>query len=373
MSTWGVPGLAIGIVKDGEVIYEKAFGVKNLESHEKIDIHTVFQIASLSKTFTATLAGLYEEQNKISFSAPVTKYIPGLLLGSEDQTQKITLKSILSHTTGFPSHAGDPMIEGGQSFDDILKNFASLKILYEPGNVYDYQNVIYSIAGKSIENKIKQPFATLIKDKIFIPLDMQDASVGKDNFLNTTNKASPYVYNIYKREHLPVPYSTKYYVVSPAAGVNASIADMTKWLIFQMGQSEPIMKPETLKMLQSPIVKSPEETQRMKLFPGRVPTTYYGLGWRIYDYAGTKMINHSGMLNGFKSLLAFLPDQNIGMVILGNTTSKALGILRSAFFDEYLNLPKVDWNQYFKVDEEKAALAQAKRMQYRKKRRYKKR
>lgn len=357
MDAWNLPGLAIAIVKDGEIVYIKGHGVKQIGNPDKVNTHTVFQIASLTKTFTSTLVGMMAEQRKLSFNTPISKFKPDLVLGSPEQTQKITLKHVLSHTTGFPGYAGDPSIESGQSYENILDTFTKLKILYEPGMVHDYQNVIYSIAGDALVQTLDKPYEKIVEEYIFEPLQMTDASVGKEQLLATSNRAYPYIYNNYKKQHVEVPYSTKYYTVSPAAGINASISDLAKWLKFQMGDSGFIMSPDTLKKLQSPVAKSPSETWRMRPYTGRVSQTHYGMGWRIYDYAGHTMVNHGGMLNGFKSILAFLPDQNVGIVLLSNSTSKALGILRSTFFDAFLDLPKVDWNDHFADPKDKKKMA----------------
>lgn len=349
METWQQPGLAVAVVSDGEVVFEKGFGVRSLTSQDKITTHTVFQIASLSKTFTATLMGILADQRMISLNDPLRKYLPNLVLGSDEQTQQIKLWHILSHTTGFVGHAGDPKIEGGETYQSVLASFEILKILYAPGLVHDYQNVLYSLVGDVVEKVAKKSFADEMKQLVFIPLGMTDASLGWEDLQNTFDKALPYVYR--NKEQKPVPYSTRYYATLPAAGINASIDDMAKWLLFQMEDNPPLMSQSMLKKLHTQVISSPSENARMRPFRERVSRTWYGLGFRIYDYAGHVMITHGGMLNGFKSMLAYLPEERVGLVMLTNSTSPAIGILRTTFFDSVLGLNPIDWNTQFKEKE----------------------
>ncbi|MBF0105911.1 MAG: beta-lactamase family protein [Deltaproteobacteria bacterium] len=375
-TTWDVPGIAVAVVKDGRTVFIKGYGVRDLATGKKVDSHTVFQLASLSKTFASTLAGVLSDRGRLKWDAPVNRYLPQLLIGSEEQTKQITLRHILSHTTGFPAHAGDPRIEGAEGFDAIIKSFEKLKILYPPGKVFDYQNVIYSLSGSVIEKVLGMSYSEAVQSYLFWPLNMNDASLGFDSLIQTNNRAVPYRY--VNGGHVAVAYSKNYYTVLPAAGVNASIADMAEWIKLHTGSTKPtwdmtgaIIGSATLSMIHKPFVSSPAETHRMRRYTGRVDKTYYGLGWRIYHYGGHNVICHAGMLNGFKSLLSFSPETHTGIVLLSNSTSPVLGIIRSYFFDQLFDLSFVDWNKDFKDSEIKAKAKKASRKAHGKKKKRK--
>ncbi|HLD46035.1 MAG TPA: serine hydrolase domain-containing protein, partial [bacterium] len=338
----------------------KGYGVRDYTSNAKVSKHTVFQLASLSKTFTSVLLGVLIDNKRLSLDDPIVKFLPDLVLGSPEHTKKIKVRHLLNQTTGFPSHSGDVRIEGGESFDQIIKSFSNLKILNGPGQVHSYQNVLYALAGKIIEEVTQMSFAQAVRYYLFTPLQMNDASVGRQAFKLAINRALPFRYIGGTHKQIPVSYD--YYTVAGAAGVNASIADMAQWLNFTAGTiplvplaNMPVISLATLQSLQKPSVSSPAETSRMRPYRERVTRTHYGLGFRISDWAGHRIVYHGGMVDGMKSILAFDPQKKAGIVILVNSNTPALGIIRSYFFDKLYGLNDIDWNQRFKQQELQAA------------------
>lgn len=340
MEAWDVPGLAVAIVEHGKIVYIKGFGIRKQGHREKIDAHTVFQICSVSKTFTAGLLGVLKDQGKIKYDSPIRHYFPSLKFG-----QGTTVRHLLSHTGGWPAHTGDYEVEQGKNQLQLRKKLQDVKLTSQPGKTYAYQNVAYLLLGDIIAHATHLDYANALKTYLFRPLGMKNASVGYAALKKSANRAFPH--SSKGRRYLG-RYTVHYYNVAPAAGINASIEDMAQWLKFCMGDFPKLVHPKTLKELYEPLVKTPHELKRVSPFKLRIKSTSYGLGFRIYDYAGKKMLFHAGLLNGFRSVFAFLPQEDVGIVILTNGGGSAASVLRSQFFDMYLRLPPKDWNSHLK-------------------------
>jgi beta-lactamase class C len=162
---------------------------------------------------------------------------------------------------------------------------------------------------------------------------MTDASLGWDAYMSETNRASPHTVQHYTWK--AIDDKKAYYSVPPSAGVNASISDMAQWLRAQMGGTPDIVSLAILQNIHTPRVRTPGELPRYH-WNGRVRNAYYGMGWRIFDYAGHTMITHSGGIEGYLTQLAFIPDLKIGMVVLMN--SRKIDFLLPTFFDMYLGI-----------------------------------
>jgi beta-lactamase class C len=341
MEAWDIPGLAVAVVAKGHIIYLKGFGIRKLGHPEKVDIHTVFQIASLSKIFTAGLIGILKEKGKIKFASPIYQFLPSLQI---DPT--ITIRHLLSHTGGWPAYTGDFELESGSDVFQLKQRLQDVKLITKPGEVYAYQNVGFSLLGDIVKKVTHLDYAVALKEYLFAPLSMNDASVGFTALKDSPNRAYPHISKD-DSFHLGT-YMTNYYKVSPAGGINASIRDMAQWLKFCMGHSKKLIQYETLNELYQPLVQTPHETKRTRAYSERIKSSAYGMGFRIYDYANRKMLFHGGYLNGFCASLTFLPDQDIGLVVLTNGNSPAQFILRNQFFDMFLKLPHKDWNAHLK-------------------------
>lgn len=333
LEEWDLPGVAAAIVHDDSIVFLKGYGVRRRGQPERIDSHTVFRIASLSKGFASLLTGLLVQQNILHWDDKVIKYLPGLSLKESDNTQNLTIHHILSHTSGLVPHAFDNLIEANVSYMKIIKELKEASVVASVGEQYGYQNVVYSLIGDIIESATGKKYEDLIHERIFEPLGMRDASIGWDPLISEPNRASPHIrrYNHWT----PVQDKKAYYSVLPAAGVNASICDMAQWLRAQMGGMSQVIPPEILTTLQIPVIRTRGEMRRY-YWTGRLRDAHYGLGWRIFDYAGHTMITHSGGIRGYLAQMAFIPEKDIGIVVLYN--SRRIDFLLPTFFDLYLKL-----------------------------------
>ena len=148
----GVPGAAIAIVHDSTIIYLKGFGVRNINTQEPVDAHTVFRLASVSKPVTSVLIGTMMEDGILNWDDPIVKYLPNFELDSATFTNQLTIRHVLSHTTGLPYHTYTNLIEEGTPHDELIAELKNVKLIGEPGKIYSYQNVAYSLLGDVVQS-----------------------------------------------------------------------------------------------------------------------------------------------------------------------------------------------------------------------------
>jgi beta-lactamase class C len=309
------PGAAVAIVHDSTVILLRGYGVKDIEKADSIDTHTVFRLASVSKPVASFLTGILVEERLLGWNDTVVDHWPEFSLRSPEQSKQVTLRHVLSHTTGLPYHTYTNMIEERLPADTLLAYLKDIRLVSRPGEVYSYQNVGYSIIGKVIEKATGKTYQQVLKEKVFEPLNMNDASTDYLGLLGSGNMAQPH---IFKRGKLrPTVVNDTYYNVSPAGGVNASISDMSKWLVALLGNKQQVISRPMLDTLVTPIIRANSRNRNFYKW-NRVRQAYYGLGWRILRFANDTLVYHGGYVAGYRSEVALHPTQRIGICVLSN-------------------------------------------------------
>jgi beta-lactamase class C len=325
-------GSSLAIIYKGKVVFLKNYGVKIAGTTDSVDEHTIFRLASVSKGFAGVLACLLEQDSVLSLDEKVSESLPGFKLRDTVNSRKLTIKHLLSHTTGLVPHAFDNLIEEGVPYSVILDELPTVEITAQPGQLYSYQNVIFSLLDTIAFLKTGKNYATLIEKNIFRPLRMKNASVGAGVFLrNHQNVAMPHIWD--GSHFLPLMPNEGYYNLLPAAGVNASIIDMCKWMIALMGYKENVLNKELLKKIETPLVETPLKRSYTQSW-GRIEKKEYSLGWRIYTYKGRKILYHGGFVTGYKAEIAFYPEEKIGLVFLENSPNQ----LASKCVPEFFNI-----------------------------------
>ncbi len=328
-------GAAAAVVHGDRIVHLKGYGVRSEKDPAPVDANTVFRIASVSKGFASTLIALLARDGALNFNDPVVKFAPDFVLKNSSHTRQVNVRHILSHTSGVVPYAYDNLIEHGTPISKIRKELRKARLICKPGRCYSYQNVVYSFSADIARIAGKKSYENLIQDRLFKPLGMRDASLGLEGFQSSKNRAMPHV----KRRGLwkTIRERKRYYAVQPAAGVNASAADMAQWLRAQMGAFPQELPPELLETLHAPVIRTPGERRRFSR-RRRLKDAHYAMGWRVFDYAGHTMIFHSGGVRGYFAQLAFIPEKGIGIVILRNSGSGSK--LLFEFFDRFLLLKK---------------------------------
>jgi beta-lactamase class C len=331
-------GLAVAVVKDGKVALMRTYGVTEAGGSQRVTPDTVFRLASLSKGFAGTLE---EHEGKLDLGAKALAYAPQLKLRSQSDTQAVTLENVLTHSVGLPPYAYDNLLEAGTSPKDILAKYSSVKPTCKPGACFTYQNTTFNIIADAIAKETGRSFEQELEARILNPLGMTTASVTRAGLMSTGNWARPH--RRAGEGWASTPVTEPYYKVPAAGGVNASMNDMTKWLVAQMGGRPDVLPPAVLNEAHRSRIDTPPESARQRSLKTPVTKTSYGLGWRNYTYAGHRLITHAGSVEGFIAQIGWLPDQNAGIVVLSNTRGSRAAKIMPTWLDYQLGLPKTDW------------------------------
>lgn len=238
----GAIGGAVVITYKGQVAMIKCFGVKKAGENSLVDVNTVFRLASVSKAVTGVLAGILADDKTIDLDYKVIDYLPEFRLKFPESTNSITIRHLLSHTSGLVPQAFDIMVEDKVPLNKIMPRLNEVEIVTPPGLFYAYQNVMFSLYDPITAAKTKKSFQTILNEKIFEPFGMSNASSDFESFKNNENKAFPHVKN--DNGFTPVRLNDRYYVTVPAAGINASISDMGQFLIAISGKDDDLFSKE---------------------------------------------------------------------------------------------------------------------------------
>ena len=340
-----IPGAAYAIVKDNQIIAMESFGYTDTKRSTKVNNETVFRLASVSKPFAATITTMLAQEQQLNLSDPITKYVPNFSLATEGSAEKIQLKHILSHSSGLMPNAYDNLLHENWSMEKIINRFDRVTPICQPEKCYGYQNIAYGFLQPAIEASQSKTYVELLNERIFTPLKMKNASVGIDVFKENENTAKPHILrkriktgkkdkngnHIRKYIWRTVKVEPDYYKVAPAAGVNASISDMAKWLIANLGHQPEVLSPALLTELTTPRIKTKKDLRR-RHWRKYLTDAHYGYGWRIYQLDEMPIIYHSGWVAGFRADIGYSPESGIGFAVLINAESNVINKLTSQFW-----------------------------------------
>ncbi len=321
------PAAAFAIVSRDEILHIVATGHTTAARTHPIDTRTAFRLASVSKTFAAEIVGLLVEDGTLNWNDPVTRYVPEFRIDGD--TSQIRIHHLLGQSTGLMPHAYDNLLEHGKNMDTIWRKMSDLSYICEPGKCYGYQNSVFALVDPLVKQATSESYAKQIEKRIFKPLKMETASVGYEAFVSNPNHAEPHTRSRGRWKTIPV--QKNYYRAAPAAGVNASILDMSKWLQAQLGSQPDILSASMVQNLQKPRVKTHRELYR-KQWKTMLSDAHYGLGWRIYQLGDEQVIYHGGWVSGFRADIAFSPRRDIGIVVLINAESSGINTLTTRFW-----------------------------------------
>lgn len=335
----GVPGIAVTVVRDGKVVVTKGYGVRTLGKPERVDENTVFDIASVSKSFTAAAIATLVDEGKMRWDDPVRKYLPQVEFSDSYRTANVTIRDLLAHRVGV--EAGNFVFRfSGYSTDEVLRRIRFLKEREPFRTTLLYSNLGYTAAGEAGAVAARMPFADLIRTRLIEPLGMSASSAGVPHTI-AANHATPHA--MIAGLHVPIDH-TKAMNILPADAVNSNAVDIAKWMLFQLGDGtwngKRIVSAEAMSEMHTPqvlIATTPamREARGVTFFAG------YGLGWQIMDYRGHKLVWHTGGADGMPVYTALLPDDRIGVTVMTNSwvTPALHGSIAARIFDTLLGLP----------------------------------
>ncbi len=336
-----VAGLVTAVVIDGKVVFEGTVGYADAATKQPVTADTVFRLASLSKAFATAITGLLVDDGKLSWDTKLVDVLPYFKLRDMQAASQATVSDILGQRLGLPRNTYDNMLEGDIPYEELVRKLDEVKLVCGVGQCYGYQNVAFGMIGDVVLARTGDFFYHQVDKRIFYPLGMTTASYGRAALESSKSWARPH--RASSRGWIPFDPSETYYRVAPAAGVNASLHDMEKWLIAQMGDRPDVLPTSLLDVLHTPGVATPSELHATPWRRARLTEAHYAMGWRVYEYGGETLIYHAGAVAGYRTMIGFFPKYHAGVVTLWNSTGPTPSGLMPMVFDDLLNLPHVDW------------------------------
>lgn len=342
MKDWDVPGLAITIVKDGQVVVMSGFGVKDIRTKEPVDENTLFMIASNTKLFTGTALAQLEHNKKLSLDDKVGKYIKGYALYDKNSTELVTIRDLLSHRIGTKTFQGDfTFWNGNLSRQQIMYKMRLLKPSGLFRQDYGYCNSCFVTAGEVIPVVSRKPWEVYIYDSLLMPLGMNNTHTLSQGIDQRRNAAKPYN-NLYTGKITEIPYDN-IDNLGPAGSMVSNIKDLSRWLIMQLDSG----RLEGRRILPWAVL---QKTRDMNISTGSrksavYPTHFrgYGLGVSMADYNGKQVYYHTGGAFGFVTNTCFVPEEKLGISILTNNDNQEFfEALRYQILDAYLGASYVN-------------------------------
>ncbi|MBL8208664.1 MAG: serine hydrolase, partial [Blastocatellia bacterium] len=355
MKEWKVPGIAVAIVKDGKIVYAQGYGYRDVKRQLKVTPDTLFAIGSCSKAFTAAALGMLVDEKKLEWDKPARTYLPELMLHDEYATSHIRPRDLVSHQSGLPRHDliwyGSPLTR--------KELFARLRYLEPSAPLhakYQYNNLMFMTAGVLLERLAGQTWESFVQQRIFAPLGMKNSNFSVAAMQQAADYSLPYGEE--KGEVKAIPFRN-IDEVGPAGSINSSVNEMTNWLLLQMSQGKvgdkQIISERSLLETQTPQIVAGGDLKYDETF-----YTSYAMGWGVYVYRGHHIIRHGGGIDGFTSNVTVLPKDNLGIVVLTNSSSPASGLIANVAVDRVLGLSDVPHVQRAKEAEAKGKEAAAK-------------
>jgi beta-lactamase class C len=336
-----IPGLAMAMVHDGRILSARGYGITDTSHATPVDSHTVFRLASLSKSFAGTMTGLLVNDGSLRWDSKLVDYLPTFRLSDPLASQQLTVADLLSHRVGLTHNAFDRDLEQYTDYRTLTHKLAYAPLQCAPGTCYSYQNVAFSLVGDMVFAATGDFYAQEVQRRIFKPLGMNDASLGLEGIQASPSWARPHVRG--RGGWVSMMPKTTYYQVLPAAGVNASASDMAQYLLAHTGHRPDVLPAPLLATLHQPLVDTPSEMRGSSWRRQRLTSAGYALGWRVYDYGGHRIVFHGGAVQGYRGMIAMVPDRDFGVAVMWNSESSLPSGLVPTILDRALGLPQQQW------------------------------
>ncbi len=345
MSDWGIPGMAVAVVKDGALLYARGFGLRKLGSDEAADEHTIFGMASLTKAMTATALGMLVDEGKLDWDDRVRDHLPWFTLSDPWTTEHVTVRDLLSHSVGIGRMTGNRLrFMPGRDPETIMGFLGRMPFEQDFRSGYVYSNMMYMVAGQVLEAASGMPWDAFMAERIFDPLGMGDAGTSITQIRETDNAAWPHQEFYGEVQVIP---RRNFDNIGPAASVNASVYGMARWMLFQLGEAGTIDGERLISEENIRETHQPHQTFRLE-DPLTEPLTGYGLGWGLNHYESYRVLQHSGATDGMTSMLVLVPEKELGVIVASNLFCNFRPAVRNFILDAMLDIDReTDWHDHF--------------------------
>jgi CubicO group peptidase (beta-lactamase class C family) len=334
----GIPGVSLAIVKDGQVLLSKGFGYKDFEKKVPMTADTQLAIGSASKAFTALSVLMLQDEDKLSLDDSPKKYLPYFKINHPETDKNIQVRDLLAHSSGI-NRTDLAMITGKLNRVELIKVAGEAKPMAGLREKFFYQNIMFTAAGEIVAEITGRPWEKFVPERIFKPLGMNNSTMSVKEMQKAKDYSFGYSYNFDTKETRKLP-TRDIGEVAPAGSINSSANDMARWLRFVLNEGE-----LDGKRLVSEKGFDEWTKPQMKISPDGKAS--YGLGWFLQDWKGKKVVQHGGNIDGFNSMVAMIPEENLGFVMLTNVSASSLGgelmqIVWSAILEDISETPVSD-------------------------------
>ncbi len=343
-------GLAVAVVKDGKKIHSKGYGVRTVQGGEKVDENTLFAIASNSKAFTAASLAILVDRGKLKWEDRVIDHIPEFRMYNDYVTNNFNIVDLLTHRSGLGLGAGDLMFfpDGADyTITDVVGSFQYQRPVSAFRTKYDYDNLLYIVAGEVVVRASGKSWVDFVQSEIMDPLGMDRSVPTSSKLPENANLALPHNSEGEKIQQLTT-YDND--LVGAAGGIFASVDDLSKWMLVQLngGRYGTDLSKELFSERQQRQMWRPHTNISFTTKPDPRTKQHfmaYGLGWRIADRQGKIVISHTGGLPGMLSKTILVPELDLGIVVLTNSSpgGYAYSSVPEMILDSYLDIEKRDW------------------------------
>jgi len=331
MQSLHAPGVAVGVILRGKIVLAKGYGVKDICCDSPVGANTLFDIASMTKSFTTTAMAVLVDQGKLDWNKPVRDYLPWFEMYDPIATHLVTPRDLVAHRCGLPTH-DFLRFSTYLSREELVRRVRYLQPNHSFRDVYEYNNILYATAGFLAGEVAGTSWEELVKQDVFAPLGMTGSNTSAVEIQKASDFARPHALRAGVVSGIPF-YEYQPFGVGPNGAVNSSVNDMLKYLAFHLGDGtangRAIVSPAQMRQLHAPV--------------SATPSGGYALGWNTDYYRGHFLLWHSGSINGFTSRMAIAPNEQIGIVVLTNLDRSPLPqVLADTLLDRLLGLEAKD-------------------------------
>lgn len=341
---WEIPGMTVGIVKDGEMIFGKGYGLIEEGKAGKPDEHTLYAIASNTKAFTSAVIATLVQEGTLSWNDKVKDHLPYFEVYDPYISQMVTVRDLLCHRVGLGTFSGDIIWYNAElTAEQIIKRIKGLPKAYDFRNGYGYSNLMYITAGELIKTVTGKSWGENVQERILEPLGMSRTIYSPSVLDSKGNYATPHASEDGK--NIPIGW-TDWEQIAATGGLISSVHDVSKWLIFNLNhgiwENDTLLSSYSRNLMWTPhnnfMVDHTKENDYGTNFAG------YGLGWGVRDYHGTMRVSHTGGYDGMITAVNLLPDEGLGLVVLTNGMKSPINAVSYYIMDAFLGREEVDWS-----------------------------
>ncbi|HEV7777468.1 MAG TPA: serine hydrolase [Luteibacter sp.] len=346
-----VPGIAIAVVKDGKVVFEQGFGERSLGGHEPVDAHTLFCIASNTKSFTATAMEMLDAEGKLKMNDRVIDHLPWFRMSEPYATNEIRLRDLLAHRSGLGPHAGDLLFLPATSYStrEVVERLHDFPLATGFRNSFAYENIMYAVATLVIEQASGQSYADFVSQHIFAPVGMSESRIDATYLKPGDNVATAHMPDDDGKLAPVAPLAWKN--ASGAAGIYSTVHDMARWMLVQLDGgklpdgSARLFSADNQKRMWSTITPIDVDDPAVPALAAAQPISLgYAEGWYNSDYRGRHLVWHDGGFPGMVSKVMLVPSMHLGVVVLTNQEAEgAFDAIVYHVLDAYMHAPATDW------------------------------